>query len=90
MQKQRELLAEKKRVEREKQLDKFMRQSEQSGAPKRPQSSRAARSLLSGADPQDIKQVPAGSSRGDDERKRIEARKALAETLKKEVINSKK
>ena len=83
MRKQRDVLAEKKRHEREKQLDQFVRQSEQAGQPMRPMSSRAARNILSGAEPGEINQT---SSRSEEERKRLEARKALAETLKKEVI----
>lgn len=82
MQKQRELLAEKKKVERQKQLEKFMHESEKSGEPIRPMSSRAARSVLQDAEPSEL------SKSSQDERKKLEARKALAETLKKEVINN--
>lgn len=82
MQKQRDLLAEKKKVEREKQLEKFMRESEKSGEPVRPMSSRAAKSILKDAEPNQLSQNAL------DERKKLEARKALAETLKKEVINN--
>lgn len=89
MQKQRELLAEKKKIERQKQLDKFMKESEKSGEPVRPMSSRAARSVLSGAEPSDIKKSTS-SGESEEERKKIEARKALAEILKKEVINNSK
>lgn len=87
MRKQRDLLNEKKKIERQNQLDRFMRESEKSGEPKRPMSSRAARSLLSGADPVDLQQ-PLSSSRSEEERKKLEARKALAETLKREVIHN--
>ena len=87
MRKQREILTEKKRQERQKQLDKFMHESERSGDPVRPMSSRAARSVLSGADPS----TSTSQLQSQEERKRLEARLALAETLKKEVIyNNKK
>ncbi len=91
MQKQREILNEKKLAERKKQLDQFMRQSEQNDGPKRPMSSRAARSVLTGTDPNQIPQASLSSSSRtptDDERKKMEARKMLAETLRKEVINN--
>lgn len=87
MRKQRDLLNEKKKIERQKQLDAFMRESEKSGEPKRPMSSRAARAMLSGADPVDLQQ-PMSRSRDEEERKKLEARRALAETLKREVINN--
>lgn len=87
MRKQRDLLNEKKKIERQKQLDEFMRQSEKSGEPTRPMSSRAARAVLSGADPVDLQQ-PLSRSRDEEERKKLEARRALAETLKREVINN--
>jgi hypothetical protein len=97
MRKQRDLLNEKKKVERQKQLDQFMRDSERSGEPVRPMSSRAARSVLSGADPTDLQRQTAAtaanagnSSRSEEERKKLEARRALAETLKREVINNSK
>jgi hypothetical protein len=92
MQKQREILNEKKLVERKKQLEKFMRQTEENNGPKRPMSSRAARSVLSGADPTQIPQANLSSNKTntDDEKKKIEARKMLAETLRKEVINNNK
>ena len=55
-------------------------------------SSRAARSVLSGADPTQIPQANLSSNKTntDDEKKKIEARKMLAETLRKEVINNNK
>lgn len=81
------MLNEKKKIERQKQLDAFMRESEKSGEPKRPMSSRAARAVLSGADPADLQQ-PSSNSRSEEERKKMEARRALAETLKREVINN--
>ena len=90
MEKQRELLTEKKRVERQKQLENFMQQSngeEGSLMQARPMSSRAARSVLAGAEPNQIPQSSLSSNKSDQERKKMEARKALAETLKKEVIN---
>lgn len=88
MQKQRDLLAEKKKIERQKQLDMFMKsEAESSGGLERPMSSRAARKVLQGADPTDIKEATSVSH---EDRKRLEARKALAETLKKEVINNSK
>jgi hypothetical protein len=94
MQKQRDLLAEKKRVEREKQLEQFVRDSERQngGEQLRPMSSRAARKVLNGVEPSDIAQAASSSNstRSEEERKRLEARKALAETLKKEVINNSK
>lgn len=88
MRKQRDLLNEKKKIERQKQLDAFMRESEKSGEPQRPMSSRAARAVLSGADPIDLQQPLSRSSRDEEERKKLEARRALAETLKREVINN--
>lgn len=88
MRKQRDLLNEKKRLERQKQLDQFTREAERGGAPKRPMSSRAARSVLSGADPVELQQQQ--QPRSDEERKRLEARRALAETLKREVVNNSK
>ena len=90
MRKQRDILTEKKRVERQKQLDMFMDLAKKEGGNSRPMSSRAARKILSGADPTEIKEATSSSSRSDEERKRLEARIALAETLKKEVINSSK
>ncbi|RNA16661.1 cilia- and flagella-associated 36 isoform X1, partial [Brachionus plicatilis] len=84
MRRQRDILAEKKRVERQKQIDELVRESRRTGD--RPMSSRAARSVLSGADPADINH---SSSSSDEQRKKIEARKALAETLRKEVVNKK-
>ena len=93
MQKQRDLLAEKKNIERQKQLAAFVDdQRNNNGAPLRPMSSRAARKVLDGAEPSDIAQAAsaANSTRSEEERKRLEARRALAETLKKEVINSSK
>lgn len=92
MEKQRDILTEKKRVERQKQLEQYMRQEQrQGGAPGgagRPMSSRAARSVLRGAEAEDIPQAALNAkSASDEERKRAEARRALAETLKKEVIN---
>lgn len=89
MRKQREILTERKKIERQKQLEQFMHESKKSGEPVRPMSSRAARSVLSGADPSDMQQ-PISNSRSEEERKKMEARKALAETLRKEVINAKK
>ena len=54
----------------------------------RPMSSRAARSVLRGAEAQDLPQAALNAkSVSDEERKRVEARRALAATLKKEVIN---
>lgn len=85
MRKQRDILTERKRVERQKQIDELVNESRRTGD--RPMSSRAARSVLSGADPTEISQSISGS---DQERKKIEARKALAETLRKEVVNKKK
>lgn len=85
MQKQREILNQKKLVERKKQLDQFMRESEQNEGIKRPMSSRAARSVLAGAEPNQLQSV-----RENDDKKKIEARRALAETLRKEVINNSK
>jgi hypothetical protein len=92
MKRQRDLLTERKRVERQKQLDQFMDQEadRNGGANARPMSSRAARKILSGADPTDVKEATSSSSRSDEERKRLESRKALAETLKKEVIQNSK
>ena len=93
MQKQRDLLTEKKRVEREKQLEQFVRDSERQngGEQMRPMSSRAARKVLNGAEPSDITQTASSNStRSEEERKRLDARRALAETLKKEVINNSK
>lgn len=87
MRKQRDLLNKKKNEERQKQLDAFMRESERSGEPRRPMSSRAARAVLSGADPVDL-QHPISDSKAEEERKKLEARRALAETLKREVINN--
>lgn len=82
MRRQRDILAEKKRVERQKQIDELVKESRRTG--ERPMSSRAARSVLSGADPAEMTQ-----SGSDEERKKLEARKALAETLRKEVVNRK-
>ena len=93
MQKQRDLLTEKKRVEREKQLEQFVRDSERQngGEQTRPMSSRAARKVLNGAEPSDIEQTASSNStRSEEERKRLDARRALADTLKKEVINNSK
>jgi hypothetical protein len=81
MKKQRDLLNEKKRLERERQLDTFMKESKKSGEPSRPMSSRLARSVIAGE--------PNGPNMSDDEKKKLEARLALAEILKKEVINKK-
>jgi len=72
-----------------------MRQSEQNDGPKRPMSSRAARSVLTGTDPNQIPQSSLSSSSSnrtqtDEDRKKMEARKILAETLRKEVINNNK
>ena len=93
MRKQRELLGEKKHVERQKQLEQFVRRAEHTGEPQRPMSSRAARSVLSGVEPEQIVTAALQSSSslssggsGGEERKRLEARKALAATLKREVI----
>lgn len=85
MRRQRDILADKKRIERQKQIDELVKESRRTGD--RPMSSRAARSVLSGADPAEINQSLAGS---EEERKKIEARKALAETLRKEVVNKRK
>lgn len=94
MQKQRDLLTEKKNAERQKQLDQFVRDSEREngGEQARPMSSRAARKLLAGAEASDIAPSSSSSSStlSNDDRKKMEARKALAETLKKEVINNSK
>ena len=88
MEKQRELLTEKKRVERQKQLDQYVRANGEKANQVRPMSSRAARSLLKGAESDDLPQSTLNTkSITDEERKRAEARRALAETLKKEVIN---
>lgn len=100
MEKQRDILTEKKRAERQKQLEQYMLQEQRQGGPAgpsmaaassgrgRPMSSRAARSVLRGAEAEDIPQAALNArSASDEERKRQEARRALAETLKKEVIN---
>lgn len=87
MRKQRDLLNEKKKIERQQQLDEFVHESKRSGEPARPMSSRAARAVLSGADPIDLQQ-PLSSRRAEEESKKLEARRALAETLKREVINN--
>lgn len=89
MEKQRELLTEKKRVERQKQLDQYVRAHDSTVLNHtRPMSSRAARSLIKGAESEDIPQSTLNAkSVSDEERKRVEVRRALAETLKKEVIN---
>ena len=86
MRKQRDILAERKRIERQNQLNELVKDSKRNGDLERPMSSRAARSVLSGADPTDIKNSMRENS--DEERKKIEARKALAETLRKEVVNN--
>ena len=94
MQKQREILAERKRIEREYELAKFVNE-EKSDEPtsqnfNRPMSSRAARKVLSGVDPSKIKESVDQTSylTSEEERRRLEARKALAETLKREVIQN--
>ncbi len=61
-----------------------MHESEKSGDPVRPMSSRAARNVLQGHEPNN----DTSSKSAQEERKKLEARKALAETLKKEVINN--
>lgn len=98
MEKQRDILTEKKRAERQQQLEQYMRQEQRQGAAPgpagpsmtaaRPMSSRAARSVLRGAQAEHIPQATLNAkSASDEESKRQEARRALAETLKKEVIN---
>ena len=82
MRKQRELLLERKRIEREKQLENYVKDTQK--IEPRPMSSRAARASLDGADPV----VNKSSAEDEKERKKLEARRALAETLKKEVIKS--
>jgi len=96
MEKQRHLLTEKKRAERARQLEQYMASTKSGGgggasAQARPMSSRAARSVLKGADAEDIPQASLNTkSVSDEERKRAEARRALAETLKREVISQSK
>ena len=96
MEKQRQLLTEKKRAERARQLEQYMASSKAGGgggaaAQARPMSSRAARSVLKGAEAEDLPQASLNAkSVTDEERKRVEARRALAETLKREVISQAK
>lgn len=100
MEKQRALLTEKKRAERQTQLDHYLSQnsndshrSHANNSPMqaRPMSSRAARSLLKGVDSSQLPQSTLNTkSVSDEDRKRAEARRALADTLKKEVINQSK
>lgn len=95
MRKQREILLQKKQTERQLQLDSFVKETENTKN-FRPMSSRAARAVL--ANPENAnklvdssKEATKKSSIDDEkERKRLEARRALAEVLKKEVINNSK
>jgi hypothetical protein len=80
MRKQRELLLERKRIEREKQLQNYVKESEKHEP--RPMSSRTARASLDGVEPKKT------NPEEEKERKKLEARRALAETLRKEVINN--
>lgn len=85
MRKQRELLIERKRIEREKQLESFVKESEKQKEA-RPMSSRVARAVLDGVEPTIIANKTLNADE-EKERKKLEARRALAEKLKKEVIN---
>jgi len=80
MRKQRELLLERKRIEREKQLQNYVKESEKHEP--RPMSSRTAKASLDGVEPKKT------NPEEEKERKKLEARRALAEILRKEVINS--
>ena len=82
MRKQRELLLERKRIEREKQLETYVKNNEKHEP--RPMSSRAAKASLDGVEPV----VNKKNTDDEKERKKLEARRALAETLKKEVIKN--
>ena len=84
MRKQREVLLERKRIEREKQLESYVKNTAKSEP--RPMSSRTARAALDGETTVNTKT----SAEDEKERKKLEARRALAETLKKEVIKSSK
>jgi hypothetical protein len=86
MKQQRDILTENKRLERQKELDKFVNnQSESGGQPQRPMSSKAARNYLSSGS----NSLNTSKSSDSEEMKRAEARRALADTLKREVINTK-
>jgi len=94
MRKQRELLLEKKKVEREKQLEKFVKESEKTDN-FRPMSSRAARVALQNSDASTASGTSAShtqptkvDAQDDKEKKALEARRALANTLKREVLNN--
>jgi hypothetical protein len=97
MRKQREILLQKKQAERQKQLDSFVKETENTKN-FRPMSSRAARAVLAHpdnatklADSSSSKTASKQSSIDDEkDKKKLDARRALAEVLKKEVINNTK